>query len=202
MYIPEALKMTSKNEIFDFIDSFGFAVMISPSLQATHIPLLLNRKEGKDGTLYGHLARSNPHWQELQSSRVMAIFNGPHSYISPTWYAKQPSVPTWNYAAVHAFGKVELLSEPDTLNVLNQAIEKYEPELLTNEQVLNAEHNQRLAKAIVGFKIKVDELQGKLKLGQHRSQGDNDGVRDGLQRSGSLEAQQLVAFMDSRLKSL
>jgi len=144
--------------------------------------------------LYTHLAKANSHWQGLAGQEVLMIFSGPHAYISPTWYGKGPAVPTWNYAAVHAKGTVTVLNELDTLNVVNQTVEKYEPTLLKNTELFNSEFNSRLAKAIVGLKIDITHIEGKQKLGQQRTQSDQIGVFEALQQ-GDLEAQLLAEYM-------
>lgn len=118
--------------------------------------------------------------------------------ISPSWYAKGPAVPTWNYAAVHAYGVVKLLDETQTLDVLDNTIEKYDPELLTLRERVTPEYTQKLATAIVGFKIELSQLEGKLKLGQNRTIEDQLGVYSALSKSNRLDEKALANFMGQR----
>ena len=198
MYMPTKLKMSETNEIHDFIDEFGFAVLVSDNLQGSHLPFLLNRDEGDCGVLYAHCAKANPHWKELDGKQVMVVFNGPHTYISPTWYAKAPAVPTWNYAAVHAYGVGSLLDKNQTLAAVQNLVKKYEPSLLDNKAVLADDNVEKLLNAIVGFKITLNRLDGQLKFGQHRKQDDQMGVYLALSTSVNRDDQALAQFMKKR----
>ncbi|MBY4677829.1 FMN-binding negative transcriptional regulator [Marinobacterium arenosum] len=195
MYVPGNMQMASTEQAQAFVDQFGFGVLVSEPLQGSHLPFLLNRSEGHSGTLYSHFAKANPHWQDLDGKEVLIIFSGPHSYISPTWYAAAPAVPTWNYAAVHAYGVVRLLDGPRTLEVVEQTVAKYEPELLAKRDILTDAFRDRLLAGIVGFKVELSRLEGKLKLGQHRKPADQQGVWQGLQASDDLQAQALAQYM-------
>jgi transcriptional regulator len=109
MYVPEHFRETDTDKLFDLIEAFGFATLVSSAPEGpfvSHVPLLLDRRRGERGTLVGHVARANPHWRYLEANLgTVAIFTGPHCYVSPSWYAPRPAnVPTWNYAVVHARG--------------------------------------------------------------------------------------------------
>ncbi|MCL2912815.1 FMN-binding negative transcriptional regulator [Shewanella corallii] len=192
MHVPEKWQMNGTDEIHDFIRTHGFGALISPDFEASHLPLLLRADEGEQGVLYGHFARANRHWKTAVG-RVLVIFSGPHSYISPTWYKSSPAVPTWNYAAVHAVGVLELTDDATTMQMLDKTVSKYEPEL-----EIPAEYKDKLSKGIVGFKITIETLQGNEKLGQHRSAADQAGVAQALCLSDSLESQQLCQYMRRR----
>lgn len=146
------------------------------------------------------MAKANSHHKELQGQRILVIFNGPHAYISPCWYASQPAVPTWNYIAVHCYGKFELLSDDDNQSAMEELVSKYEPSLLDNPEIMPADYQQRLRQAVVGFKVVVDEILAKEKLGQHRKQEDQQGVYAALQNSPSADARLLAAYMQKRHK--
>jgi transcriptional regulator len=178
------------------INEFGFGIIISSTLTGTHLPFLLKENEGSFGTLYAHCARSNPHWKTLDDSEVLVIFNGPHSYISPRWYAQTPAVPTWNYAAVHVYGKVSLLTKEETLNAVNDTVNKYEPKLLTHQTVMTDEYTQRLLSGIVGFKVELTKIEGKQKLGQQKSKADQQGVYQALSDSTNLSDIELANYMN------
>jgi len=195
MYIPNSLKMEPANSVEQFIQDYGFGVLVSKSFQATHLPFLYDSTVGEFGVLHSHMARANPHWKSLDGKDVMIIFSGPHSYISPTWYASGPAVPTWNYAAIHVYGQFELLSDDQTLQVVKDTVKKYEPELLNNPQVMPEDYQQKLSKAIVSFKVTISKIDAKHKLGQQRKQEDQLGVRTALQSSDNLEAMALANYM-------
>ncbi|MFT4940852.1 MAG: transcriptional regulator [Paraglaciecola sp.] len=195
MYIPAKLKMSETRETHDFIDEFGFAVLVSEPLLGSHLPFLLNRDEGECGVLYAHCAKANPHWKALAGTQAMVIFSGPHAYISPTWYAKAPAVPTWNYAAVHAYGVASLLDDNQTLEVVQRLVKKYEPSLMDNKTVLADDNVEKLLSSIVGFKITLNRLDGKLKLGQHRRPADQTGVYQALSTSLNHDDQALAQYM-------
>ena len=128
MFIPKHNKMDNLSVAHDFIDEFSFGLVVSNSLTGTHLPFVLHKNEGEMGTLYTHCAKANSHWKELDSTEALIVFTGPHSYISPSWYAKSPGVPTWNYSAVHVYGTVSLLNDSETLDVVEEVVHKYEPE--------------------------------------------------------------------------
>jgi transcriptional regulator len=190
MHLPEKWKMNSNIEIHSFIKEYSFAAVISDDLEVSHLPLLLKEQEGENGTLYGHFARTNYHWKLANGAKVLVIFSGPHSYISPTWYQNSPAVPTWNYSAVHATGIIRLTDPETTLKTLDETVKKYEPALTIPEA-----YKSKLSKGIVGFKICIDSLQGKEKLGQHRSTEDQLGVTSALSKAENLESQLLYQYM-------
>ncbi|SBS33955.1 Protease synthase and sporulation protein PAI 2 [Marinomonas spartinae] len=196
MYIPNNIKMQDRSVIHDFINEFGFGIMVSTSLTGTHIPFVLHSDEGENGVLYSHCAKANTHWKELEGADVLIVFSGPHSYISPNWYAQSPAVPTWNYAAVHAYGKVSLLNDKQTLEAVEEVVHQYEPELLVKRDVITDEFRDKLLPAIVGFKVELSHIEGKLKLGQQRKTDDQAGVYNALKNSQDLGAQSLANYMD------
>ena len=179
----------------DFIDEFSFGLIISSSLTGTHIPFVLHRNEGESGTLYTHCAKANSHWKELDQAEVLVVFTGPHSYISPSRYAQSPGVPTWNYAAVHAYGVVSLLNDSDTLDAVEEVVNKYEPELLIKRDIITDEFRDKLLSGIVGFKIEITKIEGKLKLGQQRKKEDQIGVHNALSNSNNLDKLALAKYM-------
>lgn len=195
MYIPSNMKMESTEGVHEFIDEFSFGVVISKSLEGTHLPFILKKDEGEFGSLYGHFAKANPQWKRLSGKEVLVIFSGPHAYISPTWYAKSPAAPTWNYAAVHVYGVVEILNTTQAREVAEQTVNKYEPSLLVERNILTNELIEKLLPGIVGFKITISRIEGKLKLGQQRISEDQRGVVEGLQSVDSHKAQALVNYM-------
>lgn len=195
MYIPNNIKVDDITIGHDFINEFGFGVIVSDSLTGTHIPFVLHREEGENGVLYSHCAKANKHWKELDGTDVLIIFMGPHSYVSPSWYAQSPAVPTWNYAAAHVYGKVSLLNDKQTLEAVEEVVNKYEPDLLVKKDIITVEFRDKLLSGIVGFKIEISKIECKLKLGQQRTEEDQSGVYSALVNSSNLDAQNLAQYM-------
>jgi len=173
MYTPVHYKTDDKELIFDIINNYGFATLITiedhkPFI--SHLPLLLESTEDKP-RLLGHCARANPHWKHFAAGQsITAIFHGPHSYISPAWYVPKPdNVPTWNYATVHIQGKAKILSDrAQVFSVLSQTVKKFEDNYQTG-WTLPSESNpelEALLNAIVAFEIEIVEVTAKLKLSQ------------------------------------
>ncbi|NRD74926.1 FMN-binding negative transcriptional regulator [Shewanella sp. VB17] len=195
MYIPASMTIENRELMNDFIDKFSFGTLISEQLDANHLPFLLKKFEGERGTLYGHFSKANRHLAAQDKHNVLVVLQGPHNYISPSWYASSPAVPTWNYAAVHLKGKMHLLSNDETIKALDETVNTYEPELLVKRDRLSDEYRDRLASGIIGFKIEITHMQGKQKLGQHRSVADQLGVVQGLQSTGTPDAMALLSYM-------
>jgi transcriptional regulator len=198
MYIPNNLKLESSEDIQALVQENSFATLFSSSLEATHLPFGLQREEGALGTLYAHMAKANPHWKAIQGQRVLVVFQGPHAYISPTSYAKLPAVPTWNYVAVHCYGYVELINDNENQAAMDRLVKAYDPKLINNSNIMPKEYTQKLRQAVVGFKIPIDEIQAKEKLGQQRSKDDQAGVFKSLKQSQRIEDQLLYRYMKRR----
>ena len=198
MYIPKNMALEDRQVITSIINDFGFGLLVSPSLDATHLPLIYQESSEGDGYLYGHIAKANRHWKQLDGQDVLAVFSGPHTYISPTWYANRPAVPTWNYVSVHCFGTVEILDAEQTAEAIDKLMLKYEPEIVGDTDLMAEDYVNKLAKAIVGFRVKINSIQAKEKLGQHKSNEDQLGVFKGLQNTKSSDAAALVNYMQKR----
>lgn len=198
MYTPSGMQMTEQQTISNFVRQFGFSTLITPDLQASHLPLTLMSQEGSHGVLYGHLAKANAQIKQLDHQPVLVIFLGPHAYISPNWYQQKPAVPTWNYVAVHAYGVAELLDDDATTQAITDLLLQHEPALLQDHTVLPTSFRHKLQSAVVGFRIVVTEWQGKEKLGQHRPSADQLGVYSALQNSPDADARALARYMTDR----
>lgn len=197
MYIPPAFRVDDEPLLFDFIERNGFATLVSMldgKLFASHVPLLVDRERR---TLLGHVARANPHWRAFASeSETLAIFAGPHAYISPSWYKSQPSVPTWNYAVVHVYGVPRVIDDAAALDaIIDGLVSKYESHRdrpWPNE--LPGDYRQNLLQAIVGFEMSITRMEGKFKLSQNRAEEDRRAVHEHLSQ-GSADEQALAALM-------
>jgi transcriptional regulator len=204
MYVPSSFGETDLEKLHEFIDRHSFATLISQAGNepfATHIPLLLNRNRGPRGTLTGHMARANPHWQTADGQRVLVIFSGPHVYISPGWYESSDVVPTWNYVTVHAYGTLRLIKNRDDLVALIRTlVERYESNQATPWWLdsQNEAFVSRMLDAIVGFEIEIDRLEGKWKLSQNNPPERREKVIRQLRTSNRPEAQQIADLMSSR----
>lgn len=199
MYIPAAFQQTKIAEMHDLIERASFGVLISQANcepLVTHLPFLLNRADGDHGSLLGHFAKANEHWQHLIGQTVLAVFSGPHAYISPSWYQAEHVVPTWNYVAVHAYGTIELVNTPTELfQILNDSVAKYEssmPKPWSFDQ--QAAFIDRLAKQIVGFRLNITRLEGKWKLSQNHPLERREKVMGALSQQGE-ESQAVAAYM-------
>ncbi|MFT2092965.1 FMN-binding negative transcriptional regulator [Paraglaciecola sp. 2405UD69-4] len=196
--------MNNLEKMQQFVEEFGFGILVScdedrglgNGMQASHLPFILRPNEGHSGTLYTHCARANPQWKQFANSDVLITFSGPHSYVSPTWYKQKPAVPTWNYAAVHVYGRVVLTEKEQSLDAMIALIKKYEPSLLDRDDVMPKDFVNKLFTGIVGFKIKVNRMQGVQKLGQQRSTADQLGVYHALSDSKNADSVALAKYMN------
>ena len=206
MYRPAAFRQDDLTALHAQIESTGLALLTSngpAGLQATHLPLLLAAEDGEFGTLYGHFARANPHWQALAGQEALAVFSGPDAYVHPGWYPGKAEhgrvVPTWNYIAVHAWGAVETFDEPARLlELLARLTARHEagrPKPWSLDDA-PAEYIERQLRAIVGFALPIRRLEGQWKLSQNRQDADRAGVREGLAVSANLRDRELAARME------
>jgi transcriptional regulator len=172
-------------------------------LQASHLPLLLDAEQGPNGTLYGHFAKANPQWKELQSgAEALVIFAGADAYVSPGFYPGKAEngkvVPTWNYVAVHAYGSAEVFTDAERLLKLVSALtDRHEAGRAQPWKVADApvDYIEGMLRAIVGFALPVQRLEGKRKLSQNRNAADIAGVREGLSASRDVHDQTLAHLM-------
>ncbi|MFO0851228.1 MAG: FMN-binding negative transcriptional regulator [Gemmataceae bacterium] len=189
MYVPPHFAQTDPATLHAFIERHSFGLLVSDAGGepfATHLPFLLDRTAGPQGTLVGHLARANPHWQTLEGRTALAVFSGPHAYVSPTWYRAEHVVPTWNYTAVHAYGRVSLIDDRgELLDILQRSVAVFESGM-PRPWVLDtgAVFVDRLVGQIVGFRLPIDRLEGKWKLGQNHPAERREKVIAALQAGG------------------
>lgn len=200
MYIPKAFEVSERRTLHEFIEAHSFATIVSNGeggIAASHLPLMLERAGAANGTLAGHFARANDHWRQLEHNRdCLAIFSGPHSYISPTWYANAPAVPTWNYAAVHVYGRARIIDDPVWVTgLLDRMIAVHEARLDKPwPGILPVEFRAKLTQAVVGFEIRIERIEGKFKLGQNRPLEDQVGALRNLEISANPGARALADF--------
>ncbi|MGE7981725.1 FMN-binding negative transcriptional regulator [Solibacillus sp. NPDC093137] len=171
MYIPKQYQLTDEQKIHQIINEYSFATVVSIHQgvpKATHLPLFLC-EDSK--FLYGHFARANTQWKDILNQQVLAVFNGPHSYISSSWYETKDSVPTWNYVSVHVKGFIEMMEDEEEIRrSLHHLIEKYEtPNSSYDVNDVDSKYMTGLLKGIVPFKLRISSIEAAAKLSQGHS---------------------------------
>ena len=206
MYPNPAFRLDDLPSLHRQLEAHALALLISQSPTGplvSHLPLWLDPGEGPYGTLYGHLARSNPQAEALvEAGQVLAVFQGPQAYVSPALYPSKAEhgrvVPTWNYQAVHARGTVEVFDEPERLlPLLERLTNQHEAgrPLPWRVQDAPADYLQGMLRAIRGLRLPIDSLQGIAKLSQNRNAADHEGVRQGLAASADPGDRALARLM-------
>jgi transcriptional regulator len=205
VYIPEYFRVRDHEDAIKFMRANPFAILIS-SMDAgpfaTHLPLFVRAEKAADKdeekvVLRGHVAKANPHWRYLERQpQCLAIFHGPHSYISPAHYTVHESVPTWNYGAVHLYGSAQLFSSPEALQVvLHELIHTFEPAYAAQWASLDEGFRERMLKQIVGFEIEVTKVEAKFKLNQNRSREDQANVIASLEKADDTAVSGVARLM-------
>ena len=198
MYIPELYKNENQEEIQNFIRQNGFGILVNQTngkLWATHIPLLLEEKNGKQ-ILVGHVSKENPQAESfISNDEVLAIFSGAHSYISSSWYDHE-NVPTWNYLAVHVYGKVKLHSLEESIEALKKLVDKYEAKSENPIRVEDLSKKTMLqARGIVSFEIEITAIEAKKKLSQNRDDKNYQNIISKLENSNDFQAIEVAKEM-------
>jgi transcriptional regulator len=200
VYIPKSFAVTDPAILYPFMQGNNFATLVSQhdgALVATHLPLLVDSERG---ILTGHFARANPQWKSVAQQEVLVIFGGAHTYISPTWYATMPNVPTWNYAVVHAYGTPRLIDDGAALRgLLEELVDQHEAGFETPWDMAVLDNHDgymdKMMAAIVGFEMPIARLEGKFKLSQNRQPAEQAGVVAALSASDYAPDQAIAALM-------
>lgn len=203
MYIPDAFAETDLDRLHDLIEAYDFAMLITPGKPTplvSHLPFVLDRANGPNGTLQAHMARSNPQWQSF-AGEALVVFRGPHSYVSPSWYEPNtPAVPTWNYAVVEAYGTPRLVDDPQELRAQQERLVAAHEAGRTPSWTMDGQppaYIEGMLRGIVGFEIPIARLEGKFKLSQNRSTADQSRVAEALGDSGGEDGQTLATLMSA-----
>jgi transcriptional regulator len=205
VYIPKWFRETNQAALHDLMRANSFATLISQhdgAPYASHVPILLQADAGPHGTLVGHMARANAQWRDFAPEQeVLTIFQGPHAYVSPSWYETELSVPTWNYAVVHAYGTPRVIEDHAALyDILKATVAMYEAPF---EQPwpfdLPEDFVDKMMRAIVGFAIPITRLEGKYKLSQNRPLADQQRVVEALYQQGDALSTGTAALMRPRM---
>lgn len=211
VYLPPVFTEARPEVLIAHIERYDFALLVShdeSGFQTSRIPVLLARRSapaeagGEKLTLQGHLARANPQVAQLAAGgEVLTVFTGPHAYVSPTWYQAGPSVPTWNYADVHAYGTARLMAEEGWLrDLLHRLSERHERDSPAPWRMADQppDYLATMLKNIVGFEIAVTRLEGKYKLSQNRPAGDRPRIIAALEGRGDDDARAVARLMRDR----
>lgn len=207
MYIPKFNAITDTAQLFDFMRQFSFATLVTAHDGlpfATHLPFLVYPERGPNGTLVAHMARANPQWRDFRATETepkereaLVIFQGAHTYISPSWYADPVSVPTWNYMVAHVYGVPRIIEDDEGVReALRALIDVHEGGFEEPWRMdLPEDYLRKMMGAIVAFEIPIARLEGKYKLSQNRSEGDKRRVIERLTASADANAREVGAQM-------
>jgi transcriptional regulator len=195
VYTPRYFAENDPEELLRIVREFSFATLITAGaeLSITHVPLIYR---GTSHSLVGHLAKANPHWKQFDGEATsVAVFTGPHAYISPSWYVNQPSVPTWNYAAVHVHGRPSIVE--DAYESLLEMVAFYDPDLAESSPgSMSDEFVRSRVPAVVAFEMPIERIEGKFKLSQNRQPEDKQSVIQHLSESAPDVAKMMRERLD------
>ena len=201
LYTPSHFETSDRVAIARLMHDHAFATLVTPAAPEpfiSHLPLLFVAGCEPNGTLVGHMARANPHWRHAADASSIAVFHGPHAYVSPSWYAEPAkAVPTWNYASVHAHGVLEIIDDAaETRGVLDALVQRFESGREAPWQFAMPERQRdALVGAIVAFRLRIRRLEAKFKLSQNRPPGDQVRVAAALDREGYADAASVASWM-------
>ncbi|MGH2666423.1 FMN-binding negative transcriptional regulator [Flavobacterium sp.] len=199
MYIPDIYKNENQEEIQNFIHENSFAILVNQTdgkLWATHIPLILDKNEAGKDILVGHVSKENPQAGSFsENAEVLAIFSGPHTYVSSSWYDHE-NVPTWNYLAAHIYGKVKVLNHDEAVGSLKKLVDKYEKKSKTPLRVEDLSKKTMMqACGIIAFEIEITSVEAVKKLSQNRDKKNYDNIISELENIGDLNSKQMADEM-------
>jgi transcriptional regulator len=207
MYTPRHFEVSNTATLEKFIASYSFATLVTSTDDgplASHLPLMLDRGEGEHGTLLGHMARPNSHSRHFDAPcPSLAIFHGPHAYVSPSWYVDHPAVPTWNYGAVHVYGHPRVIEdEARVVRLLDDLVDAHEPEDDAPwRSALPDEFRAKMQRGIVAFEMPIARIEGKFKLAQNRSREDQERALAELAARSDSASKELARFWSEVLAS-
>lgn len=201
MYIPSHFSFADQPEIVAFMQRFNFATIVSvvEGLPfATHLPFVVEEAGEGQIRLLAHFAKANPQWKSLEEQTALVVFSEPHAYISPSLYSKELNVPTWNYAAVHAYGRARLIhGEQEAFHLLEKQMHAFEQAYTAQWKRLPQDYKNALVKGIAGFEIPVEKLEAKWKMSQNKPEQDRANVMAHLLGSEDGTVRQVGEMMRS-----
>jgi transcriptional regulator len=198
MYTPSFNSFTDRQEITAFIQRYSFATIVTQIDRlpvATHLPFLLKEEDDKI-ILQSHFAKANPQWKEIEGKTSLVIFTEPHAYISPNNYENTENVPTWNYIAIHAYGKARILDIVEQkIALLKHTINVFESAYLQQWERLSEQYKLKMMNGIVAFEIEVTDLQAKKKLSQNRTELERENIIHTLSQSIDTTEREIATYM-------
>ncbi|MES2212441.1 MAG: FMN-binding negative transcriptional regulator [Pseudomonadota bacterium] len=198
MFIPKEFEITDRAEVLAFIRRYNFGVIVSQAdgaPVATHLPFHVMERDGEI-VLTAHFARANAQWKGIEEQLVMVIFSQPHAYISPSHYDKEQSVPTWNYVAVHAYGRCEVITDTTKgLGILEQMIQQSEPGYMAQWERLDEKYKLGMYKGIVPVEITVTATKAAGKLSQNKTEAERQRIIDTLGASDDSAERDVAEYM-------
>jgi len=202
MYSPSYNQVEDRAELLEFMRANSFAVLVTGTggtLHASHLPVMVHQ-HGKEIVIDSHMAKNNPQWREFFDDEVMLVFAGPHAYVSPRWYEEKERVPTWNYAAVHAYGIPKLVSDPKLKHESQRRlVAALDPKWLPQFDALRQEYVDRMLDGIVNFQVAVTRLETRWKLSQNRSRREQELIAAELEKSDDSVERALAALTRKHL---
>ncbi|MEI6720056.1 MAG: FMN-binding negative transcriptional regulator [Betaproteobacteria bacterium] len=202
MYSPPYNQVEDRAEVLSFMRANNFAVVVTATggePRASHLPVLVEERDG-GLVIVAHMAKNNPQWEAFFDEEVLVVFHGPHAYVSPRWYAEKERVPTWNYAAVHAYGKVRAFHEPEAKRAaVAKLVAHHDPQWLPDYEKLSDGYMAGMLEAIVAFEIPVDRLETRWKLSQNRGREEMELITAELEKSPFGSERDLVPLMRKHL---
>ncbi|MES2274813.1 MAG: FMN-binding negative transcriptional regulator [Bacteroidota bacterium] len=198
MYIPKHFQADDRKDAVAFMQRYSFATLITSQNnypEATHLPFLIDQQDDKL-ILSSHFAKANPQAADIEAGTALVIFTEPHAYISPTNYEREQNVPTWNYIAIHAYGRATVVhNEAQQLDVLEKMVGFYDQAYLKQWKNLPMDYKLKMIKGIVAFDITVTDLQAKKKLSQNRTETERENIINSLGNSPHNNEQEIAAYM-------
>lgn len=212
MYVPSHFKLSDKEMIAKIIGAYNFALLVTSdgaSLQASHLPFLLETGKGSKGRLTAHMALPNPQWRdfsdmEASGREALVIFQGPHAYVSPNWYGPGPAVPTWNYAAIHVYGHPHIIQSPDAVRKTLERLVVHQEAASKNPWSMKSQADdflERMQRGIVAFEIDITRIEAKTKLGQNHPLEKRIGAAEALAASDDPQARAIARLMTDAMGS-
>ena len=202
MYSPSYNQVENRTEVLAFMRANNFALLVTgtgAALQGSHLPAMVQEREGRL-VLDMHMARNNEQWQAFFDDEAMVVFFGPHAYVSPRWYADKERVPTWNYAAVHAYGVPKVVDDAAAKHASQRRlVEAMDPDWLPKFDALRPEYVRGMLEGIVNFEIPVTRIETRWKLSQNRGREEQALIAAALERSGDSAERALAALTRKHL---
>lgn len=204
MYSPSYNQLENRAELLEFMRANGFPLLVTGTggtLHASHLPAMVHERN-KEIVLDMHMARSNAQWKEFFDDEVMVVFSGPHAYVSPRWYLEKERVPTWNYAAVHAYGTPAIVADKKAkFDSQRRLVARLDPEWLPKFDALRQEYVDMMLDGIVNFEIRVTRIETRWKLSQNRGRAEQESIASHLESSSDSTERALAALTRKHLVS-